>query len=313
MKHIVQTILAASFFFAANTITQAQHLPVRSNYLLTSFMDNPAAAGNKDCLDLRLGHRNQWVGFPGAPSNSFLSLSGRLGDTPRSVQGIGLKIETDDAGPWGTTYASIAYSHKIKLTNQGWLSAGFSLGVSQFRLNPNGLDVTIGDPAFLGDQTSQFLFPIVDAGFWYQDKRNFGGISLLNVTNGSLNSITNTNESKTTRIFVITGGALLELDGKFMFRPSANIRYASGLPASFEMNGAVVYDKSIAVGLGYRVQSALIGSVQFALFDYMTLGYSYDFGISKIGTFSRSSHEVTLTFSACDMKATSVNSCPAYD
>ena len=311
MKHLAQILLAASVFFAATTTLDAQHLPVRSNYLLTSFMDHPAAAGNKDCLDLRLGHRNQWVGFPGAPTNSFISLSGRLGETPRSVQGIGLKVETDEAGPWGTTSASISYSHKLKLNNQGWVSAGFSLGLSQFRLNPDGLDVTISDPAILGDQTSQFLFPIVDAGFWYQDKRNFGGISILNATSGALTSITNS--SQTTRIFVATAGTSLELDGKYMFRPSANFRIASGLPVCFEMNGAVVYDDLISVGLGYRVQSALIGSFQIALFNYMKVGYSYDFGISKIGVASRSSHEFTLAFSACDMKATSVHSCPAYD
>jgi len=311
MKYLVQILLATLVCLGSTSSLRAQHLPVRSNYLLTSFMDHPAAAGNKDCLDLRLGHRNQWVGFPGAPTNSFISLSGRLGETPRSVQGIGIKVETDEAGPWGTTSASIAYSHKLKLNNQGWVSAGFSLGLSQFRLNPNGLDVTISDPAILGDQSSQFLFPIVDAGLWYQDKRNFGGISILNATSGALTSISN--NSQTTRIFVATAGTSLELDGKFVFRPSANFRITSGLPVCFEMNGAVVYDDLISVGLGYRVQSALIGSLQISLFNYMKVGYSYDFGISRIGVASRSSHEFTLAFSACDMKATSVHSCPAYD
>lgn len=311
MKYLVQISLVIAFCFTGTTALEAQQLPVRSNYLFTSFMDHPAAAGNKDCLDLRLGHRNQWVGFPGSPTNSFISLSGRLGESTRSVQGIGIRVETDEAGPWGTTSASLAYSHKLKLNNQGWFSAGFSLGLSQFRLNPDGLDVTISDPAILGDQTSQFLFPMVDAGIWYQDKRSFGGLSLINATSGTLTGVTYS--SQTSRVFVATGGTSLELDGRFMFRPSANIRFASGLPACFELNGAVVYDELFAVGLGYRVQSALIGTLQISLFNYMKVGYSYDFGISRIGVASRSSHEFTLAFSACDMKATTVHSCPAYD
>ena len=311
MKHLAQISIAVLLLFAMSIVAKAQHIPVRSNYLFTSFMNHPAAAGNKNCLDLRLGHRNQWVGFPGSPTNSFISLSGRLGESPRAVQGVGIRVETDEAGPWGTTSASVAYSHKLKLNNQGWISAGFSLGLSQFRLNPDGLDVTISDPAILGDQNSQFLFPIVDAGLWYQDKRSFAGFSLLNATSGTLSEVTQ--DSQTSKIFVATGGTSLELDGKYMFRPSANIRYASGAPVCFEMNGAVVYGDLIAVGLGYRAQSALIGSLQIALFNYMKVGYSYDFGISKIGVASRSSHEFTLAFSACDMKATRVHTCPAYD
>ena len=309
MKQLLNISLVVILSLATSS-AQAQMNPVRSNYLLTSFMDHPGAAGNKQCLDLRLGHRNQWVGFPDAPTNSFLSLSGRLGESVRATQGIGVRVETDQAGAWGTTSASLAYSHKIKLSQGGWLSGGFSLGVSQYSLNLDNLDITATDPA-LGDQTTQFIFPLVDAGFWYQDKRSFGGISLLNVTAGKLSAIAP--ESTTARNLVITGGTSLELDGRYTFRPSTNIRYSPGLPASFELSGAMVYDDLASVGLGYRNQSALIASFQLALFNYMRIGYSYDFNISKINVVSRSSHEVVLTFSACDMKATKVHQCPAYD
>ena len=310
MKHIGQILVFASFFFVA-VEAQSQLNPVRSNYLLTTFMDNPAAAGNKECLDLRVGHRNQWIGFPGSPINSYLSLSGRLGESVKSVQGVGLRVESDKAGAWGKTTASIAYSHKIRLNNRGWFSGGFSLGISQYSLDVNGLDITATDAAVSSGATTQFLFPIIDAGLWYQDRRNFAGISINNTTSGVLNALTY--DSKTAKVFVITGGSSLQLDGRYMFRPSANLRYSKGLPTSFELNGAVLYDDVFSVGLGYRVQSALIGSVQLALFNYMKVGYSYDFAVSKINVAALSTHEVTVTFSACDMKATKVQACPAYD
>lgn len=310
MKYLGQILVLASFLFVA-VESHAQLNPVRSNYLLTTFMDNPAAAGNKECLDLRVGHRNQWVGFPGSPVNSYLSLSGRLGESVRSVQGVGLRVESDKAGAWGKTTASIAYSHKIRLNNRGWFSGGFSLGMSQYSLDVNGLDITATDAAISSGTTTQFLFPIIDAGLWYQDRRNFAGISMNNATSGMLGALTY--DSKTATFFVFTGGSSLELDGRFMFRPSANLRYSKGLPTSFELNGAVVYDDSFSVGMGYRVQSALIGSIQLALFNYMKVGYSYDFAVSKINVATRSTHEVTVTFSACDMKAAKVQACPAYD
>ena len=75
----------------------------------------------------------------------------------------------------------------------------------------------------------------------------------------------------------------------------------------------MVYDDMVSVGLGYRNQSALIASFQLAVFNYMRIGYSYDFNISNINIVTRSSHEVVVTFSACDMKATKVHQCLAYD
>ena len=99
-----------------------------------------ASAGNKPCLDMRLGFRNQWVGFEGAPSYSFASLSGRISETNQSVHGVGGRIETDEAGPWGTTSFSLAYAYKLKMTNGGWLSSGLSVGVVQHRLNIGSLN-----------------------------------------------------------------------------------------------------------------------------------------------------------------------------
>ncbi|MBI48663.1 MAG: hypothetical protein CL850_00005, partial [Crocinitomicaceae bacterium] len=243
--------------------------------------------------------------------NSYLSLSGRLGESVKSVQGVGLRVESDKAGAWGKTTVSIAYSHKIRLNNRGWFSGGFSLGMSQYSLDVNGLDITATDPAIKGGTTTQFLFPVIDAGIWYQDKRNVVGISINNATASKLDTLTM--DSKTATVFVITGGSSMELDGRFMFRPSANIRYSEGLPTSFEMTGSVVYDDSYSVGIGYRVKSALIGSVQLTLFNYLKVGYSYDFSVSKLNLAARSTNEITIAFSACDMKLTKVQECPAYD
>ena len=310
MRHLFSTLVLVGAF---STIAQAQQIPLRSNYLMSTFQDHPAAAGNVDCLDLRLGVRNQWVGFEGAPTNSYASLTGRLSEGPRSISGIGGRIETDQAGPWGTTSFSLAYAHKLKMNNGAWLSAGLALGVSQYSLNIGSLDFpdveTASDDAVAG--STQFIYPTIDAGLWYQDERTFGGISLINATAATLNTITL--GSKTPRHLVATAGTSIELDGRFLFRPSSQIRITKGLPPSFEINGAVVYADFLAIGLGYRNQSALVGSLQISLLDYLKVGYSYDFGISEIRAASVSSHEITIAISACDITASRGQHCSAYD
>ena len=309
-RHIFVVIAAVLI----STTAFAQFVPTRSNYLMTSFMDHPAVAGNKDCLDMRMGHRNQWVGFPGAPTNSYLSLAGRIGDSPRAVQGIGVRLEDDQAGAWGSTSASIAYSHKLKLSKGGWISGGFALGISQYRLSIGDLDFpnveSSGDPAVLGE-TSQMVFPTIDAGFWYQDKKSFAGLSLLNATSANMNELTA--GSKAAMVIVATGGTSLALDGNMVFRPSANIRYSKGLPACFELNGAIVFEDMISVGLGYRSQNALVASLQLSLFNYMKVGYSYDINISNLNIVSPNSHEFTIAFSVCDNNVNKAYACPAFD
>ena len=291
----------------------AQQIPVRSNYLMSTLMDHPAAAGNRECVDMRLGNRNQWVGMPGGPTNSFISITGRVSEDDNVAQGFAGRVETDQAGAWGTTSFSLAYSHKIQLRHSRWLSAGFALGVTQHRLNTADLEFpefsTSSDPAVLG--STQFLFPTVDAGIWYQDRKNFGGITLINATSASLSEIALNTTS--TRHVVITAGSSMELEGKFMFRPSTNIRFAGGLPPSFEINGSVVYDDAVAVGLGYRSQSEVVGQVQFAVMDYVKIGYSYGFGISAIRTVAPNSHEITLALSSCNTGPSRGVKCSAYD
>ena len=310
MNKIYLGFIAAALITAS---TSAQHIPVRSNYLMASVMDHPAAAGNRDCVDMRLGNRNQWAGMPDGPTNSFISITGRISESDRVAQGFAGRVETDQAGPWGTTSFSVAYSHKIELRHGQWLSAGFALGVTQHRLNTSDLEFpdfgTSADPAVLG--TTQFLFPTVDAGIWYQDRKNFGGITLVNATAASLSDIAQ--NSTSSKHVVVTGGSSMELDGLFMFRPSAQIRFAPGLPPSFELNGAVVYDDAVSIGLGYRSQSEVIGQVQFALMDYVKIGYAYGFGISTIRVVAPNSHEITLALSSCNSGPSKGVKCSAYD
>lgn len=310
MKKIFFTLVVSALALSS---ASAQHIPVRSNYLMSSLMDHPAAAGNRECVDMRLGNRNQWLGMPGGPTNSFVSITGRLSESDRVAQGVAGRVETDQAGPWGTTSFSLAYSHKIELRHGQWLSAGFALGVTQHRLNTADLEFpefgTSSDPAVLG--STQFLFPTVDAGIWYQDRKNFGGITLINATSGSLSEIAQNTQSS--KHVVITGGSSMELDGKFMFRPSAQIRIAPGLPPSFELNGAIVYDDAFSLGLGYRSQSEVIGQAQIALLEYLKVGYAYGFGISTIRTVAPNTHEITFALSSCNSGPSKAVKCSAYD
>ena len=54
----------------------AQQISQYTQYVFNHFSINPAVAGSKDCLDVRLGYRRQWVGFENAPVTAWASLHG---------------------------------------------------------------------------------------------------------------------------------------------------------------------------------------------------------------------------------------------
>ena len=151
MKHLLTCVLAFTCWSA-----QAQFVGTRSLFLMSNLLDNPAAAGNSPCLDMRMGVRSQWAGFEGAPLTSFASLSGRLGQGTTLAHGMGGYVMTDAIGPWSNTRFSLAYSTKIRLTTGGRLSAGIGLGMVQYRLDVGSLQfpevVATDDPALLAQR-----------------------------------------------------------------------------------------------------------------------------------------------------------------
>jgi type IX secretion system PorP/SprF family membrane protein len=319
MKSTVKKFSALVFACAwIGSTATAQFGGVRSQFLMTTLLDNPASAGNTSCLDMRMGVRSQWTGFEGAPTNSFASLSSRIGGGTTLSHGLGGYVLTDAIGPWSNTRFSMAYSSKVQLTTGARLSAGVAAGIVQYRLDVGSLQFpeysASEDPALFGSLTSQTVFPTLDFGLWYEDKTTFAAISLQNVTSTTLTDLAGSTSSG--RIAVVTAGHVVKLDRRFSFRPAAQMRVASGLPASIDFQGTFNMDDRISMGLGYRTGSALVGLMNLKLFDSMTVGYAYDLGVNAFNVVARGSHEIVISLTACDKNDPYIGPngrCPAYD
>lgn len=310
--------LVGALVFGVAVSMQAQFVGVRSLFLSSTVIDNPASVGNLPCLDMRMGVRSQWTGFEDAPLTSFATLSGRLSDATTFGHGLGGYVMTDAAGPWSTTRLSMAYSTKVRLTNGARLSAGLGLGLVQYRLDVQSLDfpevASTEDPAVMNSSNTQTVFPGVDFGLWYEDNRNFAAFSLQNVMANPLSDLTQSTSSG--RVAVLMAGKFIKLDNKFAFRPAAAMRVASGIPVSLDIQGTFSMDDMVSLGLGYRSRSALVGVMSVRVLESMTIGYAYDFGVSGFGAASRNSHEIVVSLSACDKNDPYIGPngrCPAYD
>ena len=302
---------------ASSVPAWGQFSGVRSQYAMTSLLDNPAAAGNSPCLDMRIGVRSQWVGFDGAPLNQFASVSGRMGSEDGVIQGFGAYVLTDAIGPWSNTRLSMAYSARVRLSSGSRLSAGLGLGVAQYKLDKVSLSLpetgSAGDPA-LGSNETQLVFPTLDVGFWYEDRKTFASFSVLNLTKTPLNNIAS--GTSPASVFIVSGGRYVPLDERFAFKPAMQLRKAAGAPASVDFRGSFSMNKKLAMGLGYRTRSALIATMNVKLLESLSVGYAYDFGVSSLNPAARHSHEIVLSISACDKNDPffgSLGRCPAYE
>ena len=56
----------------------AQQRPQYTQYILNSFIINPAVAGIENYWDVKMSHRHQWVGLNGSPVTTYITVHGPL-------------------------------------------------------------------------------------------------------------------------------------------------------------------------------------------------------------------------------------------
>ena len=311
MKQLIPSLAIA---LLSVSVLQAQQFPVRATAMMNPFQDHPAAAGVLGCMDLHMGYRNQWSGIEGAPETAFANLHGQMEGQGNDFHGFGVRVESDEAGAWGYNAVNFAYAYNLRLSNGARLAAGLSAGFFQHRLDMSLLDMpelqVANDPAVFGNQ--QFIVPMIDAGLWYYDRDMYAGLTIQNVTQASMEKISQF--GKLRRHLVVTGGSEVELDGRWMFLPSAQARLGSGVPPSAEILGLFKYDDVVGVGLGYRSQSALIVAAQAKILDYLSIGYAYELNVSPLSGAGPNSHEIVIGINACSGRpAGRAIPCPAYN
>src|SRR5215218_2557749 len=124
----------------------SQQLPHYTQYVLNSFILNPAVAGIENYTDVKISHRHQWVGIDGAPVTTYLTIHGPLkksdyeretatgfhasGENPRGKaywqdytkaephSGIGLTILNDRTGPLNRFSAAASYAYHLGISAQ---------------------------------------------------------------------------------------------------------------------------------------------------------------------------------------------------
>lgn len=274
---------------------RAQHSPLTSQYLFNGLTINPAYAGSRDVLSATLTHRQQWVGFDGAPVTQMASVHAPV---KRSPLGLGLVVYNDRIGVTNESGILSNYAYRIR-TPRGKLALGVGAGLTVLRANWTEVSLQQTDDAAYAGATRAALRPNFSAGALYQTKTWFLGASVpflvahrYDPTDGAYRL---TNERISMQP-MLTGGWLMKLNDDLKLKPSALLRYRldSGLQGDLSTN--VIYKDRIWLGVSYRTRDAVIGMLEVLPTPQWRLGYAYDLGISALRPYHRGTHELLVQY-----------------
>ncbi len=285
--------LVIVFFMSIYVSASAQQDPMFTQYMHNPVSINPAYAGSRGTLNVVTMHRQQWVGIDGAPKTLALSINSPF---IKYNIGIGFSLLYDQIGPIKQTGLYGDYSYHLKVSTKTKLSFGLKGGINIIEEDLTNL-IHHQDDEYLNSNGYQKLYlPNFGVGSYLYSDRFYLGFSIPKLLENSLSDDSNTLESKETRHYFFAGGAVFDISENIKFKPSATIRVVKGAPVSTELSAAVLLNEKLWLGAMYRLDDALGAMVKFELSRQLSVGYAYDYTLSKLGDYNQGTHEVYISY-----------------
>jgi type IX secretion system PorP/SprF family membrane protein len=325
MKTTITTTLILCFLVSA---CFAQQRPHYTQYVLNSFIINPAVAGIENYTDVKISHRNQWVGLEGAPVTTYVTIQGPTtkadygrtsvlgyepdGENPRGKaywqeytkaephHGLGFTMINDRTGPLNRFSVYGTYAYHVGISAQTSISAGIAAGVQNMSLNTNKLIFDEGlDPAVAGNGYLNRLSPDVNAGIWLYSANYFAGISAQQLVPSKLrwtdDSVKLVGGKLLPHMF-FTAGYKMFVSDDFTILPSMLVKYIHPAPVGVDINVKLQYRDLFWAGGSYRVKDGFAGMIGLNVSNTFNVGYSYDINTTRLNTVSRGTHEILIGF-----------------
>lgn len=267
-----------------------------SNFLLNNYYFNPAIAGSKNVHEANIAYRNQWVGFSGSPVLMMANFQGSVKN--QGKMGYGVSVISERKGITQSTTVYLNYAHHFRLSEKIKLGLGIQPGYMQYRVRLYDAQLADpGDEVLTGTVYSANALD-VSAGFHlYSDK--FFVMASADRLLGRQIKFTSYNSNLEMHLNAIAGYNFdIKTKSKkiFQLEPSAMIRYAKPVPVQVTGMLKGTYDGKYWLGLLFRTSDAIGISAGIKIKERFTVGYGYDYTISRLSNYQSGSHEVMLSF-----------------
>lgn len=291
-----------------------QQFPMYSQYVMNGFLLNPSYAGSDGYTSFGLTVREQWLGLQDAPStyaatfqtrllkNSYISRATTVRKkisrpTKGGRVGVGGYVFADRNGIMKRTGFQAAYAYHINMRNDKQLSFGLSLTAYQYLVDMDGVVLPPDDDNLLNNYDQSVFIPDANFGVSYSTRSYYVGYSMNNLFRGSI-MLGNKGDNSNSQLgyYFLTGGYKFYFEQyDLMVEPSVMIKSSDMFLKSIQMDvtARVYYKEDYWLGLSYRTGDAIIllGGVKV---DRFYIGYSADFTLTDIRSYTFGSHEITL-------------------
>jgi len=271
--------------------------PVYSQYLQNGLVINPAYTGTRGALSGFLSYRQQWLGTPGAP----VLQSGSLHAPFRNDKvALGLLAPFMQYGYTKTTSLYSSYAYHIRM-RKGRLSFGLMGGVDVSNSDFSDIQTLKPDEVFTKND-DPYILPNAGAGIYYYSNRFFAGLavpqflSYKKTVANSVQAYHNFNDYD----FIFSGGGLITFTDFFRFKPSVLLHYSLDKAEQikqFDINGNFILADVVWFGGSWRTnEEVVVGILQLQLSPQFMLGFSYDYPVGRMSTYSIGSAEFALRY-----------------
>lgn len=288
MKKILFTLLLA---FMIKSIS-AQQLPYYSQYMLNSFLLNPAVAGTEEGIPLALTYRNQWAGFADSPKTIALSANGMMGERV----GLGGIVFSERTGPLSKTGFQASYAYHLEISNTIKMAMGLSGLVHQHVLDQDKL--TLDESNDMAVQGGKQSTTAADAnlGLYLYHEFFFVGFSAPQLFQSNLALESNQgNLNRLYRHYFFNVGGNFIVNDKMTIQPSLLVKAMQASPYQFDLNCKFLLENKYWAGLSYRDQESIVFLAGLKHNEF-SFGLAYDFGLNSIRRYSSGSHELYVAY-----------------
>ncbi len=300
--------------------------PQYTQYLQNQYIINPAIAGIENYTDIKISHRQQWMGIADAPATTYFTIHGSIGDTRRATNptsivpegenprgsnywdnylsaephhGWGATIFNDKTGPISRLAAYGTYAYHVGLTETVSISGGINFGVIRNSVNMSKLNFDDpNDPVLNYASDYNKIRPDIGAGIWIYGSSFFTGFSVMQLLDQGLhaNRTVDFSDSRTMPVFIGSAGIRFLAGEMFNVIPSIVVRHSKGLPLGIDINTKLLYLDRFWAGAAYRINNSISGMVGMQISPSFNVGYAYDYTTASFGQYAGSTHEIVVGF-----------------
>lgn len=320
-------IIIAILYLLVGFQTNAQVDFRFSQFLQNPVPANPAFTGIEDYLDVKLGYRQQWIGFEGAPSNNLLTLNHALNVTrlPENVlkgtriesrqnyrdmeaastfakrkagrHGIALTLNNGNNGGFRNLAIGANYAYHLRVARRFVWSVGATAGFRSSRFD--AANISVLNPSndaiynyYLQNEGIQNNLEL-NLGTIFYHQHFYIGYSFLGAELVQL-SKSEAILARNRMFHSAQGGVNLNFGNGMVFSPSMLVYFRPQQPDRYLVNARIKWQDTIWGGLQYDHRSNASISVGGLISGVFSVNYSYAYPLSDVNLSSAGSHEVIL-------------------